>query len=44
VEKTGADVFIHSTGLKDEIRENDIVEFEVERGQKGLSAVNVRLA
>jgi CspA family cold shock protein len=39
----GADVFVHSTGLIDEIRENDKVEFEVENGRKGLNAVNVKV-
>jgi len=38
----GEDLFVHVTGLKDEIRENDRVSFEVERGKKGLNAVNVR--
>jgi len=37
------DIFVHSTGLIDEIRENDVVEYEVERGKKGLNAVRVRL-
>ena len=36
------DVFVHSSGLIDEIRENDEVEYEVERGKKGLNAVNVK--
>ena len=35
--------FVHSTGLKDKIRENDEVSFELEQGQKGLNAVNVKL-
>ncbi len=39
----GADVFVHSTGLIDEIRENDSVEFEVENGRKGPNAVNVKV-
>ncbi len=39
----GQDVFVHSTGLIDEIRENDKVEFEVENGRKGLNAVNVKV-
>ena len=39
----GEDVFVHKTGLIDEIRENDKVEFDVERGQKGLNAVNVKV-
>ena len=38
----GEDLFVHVTGLKDDIRENDKVSFEVERGKKGLNAVNVR--
>ena len=36
--------FVHVSGLKDEIRENDEVVFEVQEGKKGLNAVNVRLA
>jgi cold shock protein len=39
----GQDIFVHSTGLIDEIRENDKVEFEVENGRKGLSAVKVKV-
>lgn len=38
----GEDIFVHATGLLDTVRENDEVEFEVERGKKGLTAVNVR--
>lgn len=37
------EVFVHSTGLVDQIRENDSVEYEVERGKKGLNAVNVKV-
>jgi cold shock protein len=37
------DIFVHETGLIDEIRENDKVEFEVERGKKGLNAINVKV-
>lgn len=40
----GQDLFVHSTGLKDNIRENDNVIYDVERGQKGLNATNVRIA
>ncbi|WP_257658858.1 cold-shock protein [Parapedobacter lycopersici] len=39
----GREIFVHSSGLKDQIRENDDVSFEVEQGQKGLNAVNVKL-
>lgn len=36
------DVFVHNSGLMDNVRENDNVTFDIERGQKGLMAVNVR--
>ena len=39
----GREVFVHSSGLVDRIRENDEVSFEVAQGQKGLNAVNVKL-
>ncbi|MAN58302.1 MAG: cold-shock protein [Flavobacteriaceae bacterium] len=35
--------FVHVTGLIDEIRENDEVEFDLKEGKKGLNAVNVRV-
>lgn len=38
------DIFVHASGLRDEIKENDQVIFDVEQGKKGLNAVNVRLA
>jgi len=36
--------FVHSSGLKDNIKENDEVTFDLQTGKKGLNAVNVRLA
>jgi CspA family cold shock protein len=36
------DIFVHQSGLIDEVREDDKVEFEVERGKKGMNAVRVR--
>lgn len=36
------DIFVHSSGLIDKIRENDKVEYEQERGPKGMNAVKVR--
>lgn len=36
--------FVHSSGLKDNIRENDEVTFDLKEGKKDLNAVNVRLA
>ncbi len=35
--------FVHSSGLKDSIKENDEVTFELQEGKKGLNAVNVKL-
>ncbi len=37
------DIFVHVSGLVDEIRENDEVTFQVEEGRKGPNAVNVQL-
>ena len=35
--------FVHVSGLVDEIREGDNVEFELKEGKKGLNAVNVKV-
>ncbi|AJH15385.1 cold shock domain-containing protein [Myroides odoratimimus] len=40
----GQDIFVHTTGLNERVRENDAVVYEVEKGKKGLNAVNVRRA
>jgi CspA family cold shock protein len=37
------DVFVHQSGLIDQIREDDKVKFETEMGKKGINAVNVEL-
>ena len=34
--------FVHVSGLIDQIREGDSVEFELTEGKKGLNAVNVK--
>lgn len=41
--ESSEDIFVHASGLIDVIRENDRVEFETERGQKGINAINVRV-
>ncbi len=41
---TGEDVFVHVSGLIDNIREGDTVTFDLQRGKKGMNAVNVKLA
>jgi cold shock protein len=38
----GEDVFVHVSGLIDEIAQGDQVSFEVQQGKKGLNAVNVK--
>ncbi|MEJ1223855.1 cold-shock protein [Sediminicola sp. 1XM1-17] len=42
-EGTNKEHFVHVSGLIDEIREGDEVEFELEQGKKGLNAVNVKV-
>ena len=39
----GKDVFVHQSALTEEISENDKVSYDVEEGQKGLNAVNVKV-
>jgi cold shock protein len=36
--------FVHSSGLKEKIKEGDEVTFDLQEGKKGLNAVNVKLA
>ncbi|MEI6021902.1 MAG: cold shock domain-containing protein [Bacteroidota bacterium] len=42
--ENGEEIFVHVTGLNEDIRENDEVIYETEKGKKGLNAVNVSLA
>ncbi|SDW92062.1 cold-shock DNA-binding protein family [Lutibacter oricola] len=42
-EGVSKDHFVHISGLIDEIREGDEVEFELQEGKKGLNAVNVKV-
>ncbi|HEU4718611.1 MAG TPA: cold shock domain-containing protein [Bacteroidia bacterium] len=44
VDGTNEEIFVHATGLTQQIRENDKVTFEVQQGKKGPNAVNVKLA
>jgi len=37
------DIFVHQSGLIDEINEDDNVKFNLEKGQKGMNAVNVEV-
>ncbi len=38
------EIFVHVTGLIDNIREGDAVTFSTERGKKGMNAVDVKIA
>lgn len=42
-EETKTEYFVHVSGLIDEIREDDNVEFELKEGRKGLNAVDVKV-
>ena len=42
-EESEKEYFVHISGLIDEIREGDKVEFELKEGRKGLNAVEVRV-
>ncbi|MFZ4474833.1 MAG: cold-shock protein [Saprospiraceae bacterium] len=41
---TGENIFVHVTGLIDNIREGDQVTYQTERGKKGMNAVDVKIA
>lgn len=41
--ETGEDIFVHNSGLIDEIKEGDKVQFQMEQGRKGLNAINVEV-
>lgn len=42
-EDTQKEHFVHVSGLTEEIRQGDNVEFDLQEGRKGLNAVNVRV-
>ena len=39
----GKDVFVHQNELTEDIKEGDKVSYDVEEGEKGLNAVNVKV-
>ena len=43
VDDSGEEVFVHKNDLIDIIDENDKVTFDIEKSQKGMNAVNVKL-
>ncbi|MES2828820.1 MAG: cold shock domain-containing protein [Bacteroidota bacterium] len=38
----GSEIFVHMSGIKEEIQQNDRVEYEEQEGKKGLNAVKVK--
>ena len=42
-DESQTEYFVHVSGLIDEIREDDNVEFELKEGRKGLNAVDVKV-
>jgi CspA family cold shock protein len=43
-DESNKEYFVHVSGLVDQVKENDVVSFELEEGRKGLMAVNVKQA
>lgn len=41
--ESGEDIFVHISGLIDDIKDGDKVKFETEEGRKGLNAINVEV-
>ena len=41
-EEGDKDLFVHASGLIDEINEGDNVSYDVEESPKGLNAINVK--
>jgi len=39
----GDDIFVHVSGLVDQVQQGDQVTYDVENGRKGINATNVRV-
>jgi len=42
-DKTSKELFVHKSGLVDQIRENDQVSFDTIEGKKGINCVDVKV-
>jgi len=42
-DETNTEYFVHVSGLVDEVREGDNVEYDLKEGKKGLNATDVRV-
>lgn len=43
-DEKGTEIFVHISGLKSRVRENDKVTFQTAQGKRGLTAVNVTVS
>jgi CspA family cold shock protein len=41
VDESNEEIFVHANDLKETLRENDRVQFDIAEGKKGLNATNV---
>jgi len=41
-DESNQELFVHHSGLNEQVRENDAVSYEVTEGKKGQNAVNVK--
>ena len=41
-DETQNEIFVHVSGLTEQVQENDRVTFELVEGRKGMNAVNVK--
>lgn len=42
IDDSGEEVFVHSSGVIDKIKQDDKVQFDVVQGKKGVNAVEVK--
>jgi len=43
-DESQSEVFVHATGLIDQVEQNDKVTYDIKEGNKGPNAVNVKRA
>jgi CspA family cold shock protein len=41
-DKTSEQIFVHATGLKEDVKEGDEVEYKLIEGKKGINAIEVK--
>jgi CspA family cold shock protein len=42
-DETNEEIFVHQSGLVDQVKQNDKVTFDIVDGRKGKNAVNVKV-